>query len=343
RPPRRGGDRPEGGAEDPGQDQRKRDLPAGHRGTGETARSGRLGRVPRMAVVGGPGPRAAGSRRRCRPHEGERLFPPDPHQQDVRLHDLRKARRRQPASIDGTLFRQRRRLLLRTRRSRIPCGSTAESRRRPRGSRPQGQTSTGVAVHPLRLGAPEADPRVPNSASPGGERMIANESRDHVSADPYGPECPAVTSRAKRAMDVVVAGIALTALGPLMLLIGAAVRLTSRGPALFRQERVGLRGEPFTMLKFRSMVVDNDDSAHRELCTRQLLGDEDSAAEDGVFKLDDDPRVTAVGRWLRRLSLDELPQLINVLRGDMSIVGPRPALQWEVDLYPPRHLRRLAV
>ncbi|HLU53563.1 MAG TPA: sugar transferase [Acidimicrobiia bacterium] len=173
--------------------------------------------------------------------------------------------------------------------------------------------------------------------------MIANESRDHVSADPYGPECPAVTSRAKRAMDVVVAGIALTALGPLMLLIGAAVRLTSRGPALFRQERVGLRGEPFTMLKFRSMVVDNDDSAHRELCTRQLLGDEDSAAEDGVFKLDDDPRVTAVGRWLRRLSLDELPQLINVLRGDMSIVGPRPALQWEVDLYPPRHLRRLAV
>jgi len=129
----------------------------------------------------------------------------------------------------------------------------------------------------------------------------------------------------------------------MMLLIAAAVRLTSRGPALFRQERVGLRGEPFTMLKFRSMVVDNDDSAHRELCTRQLLGEEDSSAEDGVYKLEDDPRVTPVGRWLRRLSLDELPQLINVVRGDMSIVGPRPALQWEVDLYRPEHLRRLAV
>jgi lipopolysaccharide/colanic/teichoic acid biosynthesis glycosyltransferase len=154
---------------------------------------------------------------------------------------------------------------------------------------------------------------------------------------------PAVTSRFKRIIDVLASVTALTVASPIMLVLALLIRATSPGPALFRQERVGVAGKPFTAFKFRTMVVDNDDSAHRELCTRQLLGESDAETSDGVYKLETDPRITRVGVWLRRLSLDELPQLINVLRGEMSLVGPRPGLQWEVDLYRPEHLRRLAV
>lgn len=154
---------------------------------------------------------------------------------------------------------------------------------------------------------------------------------------------PAVTSHTKRMLDVTLAGVVLVILSPLLLVLGVLIRMTSRGPALFRQERVGVDRRPFTILKLRTMVVDNDDRAHRELNTRELLGACDPETSDGVFKLESDPRITAIGGWLRRLSLDELPQLVNVVRGDMSIVGPRPALQWEVDLYQPRHLRRLVV
>lgn len=154
---------------------------------------------------------------------------------------------------------------------------------------------------------------------------------------------PGVTSLLKRGLDVILSAAALLVLSPLLLILAAAVRATSPGPALFRQERVGLHGQPFVALKLRTMVVDNDDTAHRELCTRQLLGEDDAATSDGAFKLEEDPRITPLGSWLRRLSLDELPQLINVARGEMSLVGPRPGLQWEVDLYRPEHLRRLAV
>ena len=154
---------------------------------------------------------------------------------------------------------------------------------------------------------------------------------------------PSVGSWTKRMTDVAIATVALVILAPLFVLGSALIRATSRGPALFRQERVGLGGGLFTILKFRTMQVDNDDSAHREIVTAQLVGATAAGTSDGVFKLENDPRVTAVGAWLRRLSLDELPQLINVLRGEMSIVGPRPALQMEVDLYRPRHVRRLDV
>jgi lipopolysaccharide/colanic/teichoic acid biosynthesis glycosyltransferase len=119
------------------------------------------------------------------------------------------------------------------------------------------------------------------------------------------------------------------------LVIAALVRLSSPGPVLFRQKRVGARGEPFTMLKFRSMVPDAEQQLP-ELIHR----DEGNGV---LFKVRHDPRVTRVGAWLRRYSLDELPQLINVLRGDMSIVGPRPPLPAEVELYSDDATRRLRV
>ncbi len=139
----------------------------------------------------------------------------------------------------------------------------------------------------------------------------------------------------KRAMDILVAGVALLLLSPLMALIALAIKLDSPGPVLFAQTRVGKDGRPFTMLKFRSMVADAE-SRLAELEDR-------NEAVGPLFKIRDDPRRTRVGRFLRRTSLDELPQLINVLRGDMSLVGPRPPLPREVEQYQPWHRRRLSV
>jgi len=113
------------------------------------------------------------------------------------------------------------------------------------------------------------------------------------------------------------------------------VKRSSPGPVFFRQLRIGSGGLPFQMYKFRTMYLDNDDSAHREQNRLELLGRADAVKEAG------DPRVTGVGRWLRRLSLDELPQLLNIMRGEMSAVGPRPSLIWEVELFEPSKRRRL--
>jgi lipopolysaccharide/colanic/teichoic acid biosynthesis glycosyltransferase len=146
-----------------------------------------------------------------------------------------------------------------------------------------------------------------------------------------------------RVCDVLLSSIILVVLSPLMLLIALAVRLSSPGPALFRQTRVGFRGEPFELLKFRTMKENSDDSVHRLYVTKLLMGLEPEESSNGVYKLECDPRVTSVGRILRRLSLDELPQLINVLVGDMSLVGPRPALSWEVALFDPIYASRFLV
>lgn len=121
----------------------------------------------------------------------------------------------------------------------------------------------------------------------------------------------------KRGFDVVVAGTALVLASPLMLTIAVAIRCTSRGPVFFRQVRVGRDGEPFSIFKFRTMVADAEDRKADLHAINEA---------DGLFKIADDPRTTRVGRWLRRSSLDELPQLLNVLRGEMSIVGPRPLI-----------------
>ena len=139
----------------------------------------------------------------------------------------------------------------------------------------------------------------------------------------------------RRMLDLGFAGSALVMLAPLLLVLGLAIKLDSRGPVLFRQTRVGKDGVPFTMFKFRSMQID------AEVRRAALLAQSDRA---GVcFKSRKDPRVTRVGRLLRRFSIDELPQILNVLRGEMSIVGPRPALPEEVAAYPARALGRLAV
>jgi lipopolysaccharide/colanic/teichoic acid biosynthesis glycosyltransferase len=135
----------------------------------------------------------------------------------------------------------------------------------------------------------------------------------------------------------------LVGVSPLLALIALLVRLTSPGPILFRQVRVGMKMKPFTMLKFRTMHVNADPAIHQEFVTRFIRSEVPSpdSGEQAMFKLVADPRVTPIGRLLRRTSLDELPQLWNVLRGDMSLVGPRPPLFYEVAQYEPWHLRRV--
>ncbi len=153
-----------------------------------------------------------------------------------------------------------------------------------------------------------------------------------------------VGSKVKRAIDLLAAALGLLAVAPLMLLIGALVKVSSPGPVLYSQERVGKGGRRFRMYKFRSMKVSNDDSRHRKY-VKSLMFQGDAAGFDAqgrpVYKLLDDPRVTWLGRLLRRTSLDELPQILNVLRGEMSLVGPRPCLPFEYELYQPWQRRRL--
>jgi lipopolysaccharide/colanic/teichoic acid biosynthesis glycosyltransferase len=150
----------------------------------------------------------------------------------------------------------------------------------------------------------------------------------------------------KRALDVTIASALFVVAGPVLLFLCCLVRLTSPGPAFFRQERVGRDMRPFTMLKLRSMYVGNDDRAHRAYVTGMLAAeevDDDAARSGGLFKLVGDRRITPVGAWLRRTSLDELPQLINVLRGEMSLVGPRPMLAWEAELLAESYRPRFTV
>ncbi|HUV94173.1 MAG TPA: sugar transferase [Anaerolineae bacterium] len=148
----------------------------------------------------------------------------------------------------------------------------------------------------------------------------------------------------KRLIDVSLAFALLMLLSPLMLLIGVLVKVDSRGSALFKQERMGFnwrkrKPRPFLMYKFRSMYQDCDDACHRDYVRRWINGGLDG--EEGTAKLAGDRRVTRVGRILRKTSLDELPQLWNVLKGDMSLVGPRPVPLYEVAEYEPWHMRRL--
>ena len=152
-----------------------------------------------------------------------------------------------------------------------------------------------------------------------------------------------VHSKAKRLTDIVVAVGALAVLLPVVVFAALAVRLTSPGPVLFRQPRVGLGGVRFTVLKFRTMRHAVSDEKHRRYVQSMVASSHAAEAQDGAFKLVRDDRVTSVGRFLRRTSLDELPQLWNVLKGEMSVVGPRPPLDYEVALYEPWQLERLTV
>jgi lipopolysaccharide/colanic/teichoic acid biosynthesis glycosyltransferase len=149
----------------------------------------------------------------------------------------------------------------------------------------------------------------------------------------------------KRSMDIAGSFVALILCCPLFVLISLAIKLTSKGPILFKQERVGRYGSRFTFLKFRSMECDNDARIHREYVKRFIAGEADpgrvSQTQNVVYKIQNDPRVTRVGKFLRKTSLDELPQFINVLKGDMSLVGPRPPIPYELEGYQVWHRRRV--
>jgi lipopolysaccharide/colanic/teichoic acid biosynthesis glycosyltransferase len=149
----------------------------------------------------------------------------------------------------------------------------------------------------------------------------------------------------KRLIDVLGSLSLLVMFSPVFFIVAAAIKLTSRGPVLFRQKRIGEHGTPFTFLKFRSMYMNNDSSEHKEYVHQLIAGQAEKKSGNGngtgVFKLTNDPRITPVGKILRRSSLDELPQLLNVLRGEMSLVGPRPPVSYEVEAYATWHRRRL--
>jgi lipopolysaccharide/colanic/teichoic acid biosynthesis glycosyltransferase len=149
----------------------------------------------------------------------------------------------------------------------------------------------------------------------------------------------------KRMMDVAGSALALVAFAPLFLVIAVAIKLSSKGPLFFRQQRIGQYGVPFVFLKFRSMYANNDASVHKKYSRELIRGQAECKPSNGngqgVYKLTSDARITPVGRVLRRTSLDELPQFFNVLKGQMSLVGPRPPIAYEVEAYNLWHKRRL--
>jgi len=151
----------------------------------------------------------------------------------------------------------------------------------------------------------------------------------------------------KRATDLVGSALGLLLLAPIFLVTALAIKLTSKGPVFYCQQRIGQFGTPFVFVKFRTMYLDNDPTIHREYIMHLISGDAEvqpsgsNGNGHGVYKLTKDPRVTRLGVFLRKTSLDELPQLYNVLRGEMSLVGPRPAIPYEVQAYQTWHRRRV--
>jgi lipopolysaccharide/colanic/teichoic acid biosynthesis glycosyltransferase len=163
------------------------------------------------------------------------------------------------------------------------------------------------------------------------EQQVAGESR--------------VAEALRRCVDVVLALALIVLLSPVLIGVTLAVRLDSRGPAFFRQRRVGYTEREFTLYKFRSMRVDADPRGHQEYVTALIKGKNATpgGGPENLYKLAVDNRITPVGRWIRRWSLDELPQLFNVVKGDMTLVGPRPAIPYEVSEYPNWYRGRFSV
>lgn len=144
--------------------------------------------------------------------------------------------------------------------------------------------------------------------------------------------------RAKRILDVVFTLLILIPLCIIVAIIAVLIRLDSKGPIFFRQKRIGQNGDEFVMLKFRSMHVESDDAPHRDAFNEYMNARTDNAV---LHKLSDDPRITKVGKYIRKFSIDELPQFFNILRGEMTLVGPRPPLSYEIELYSPNDRLRL--
>lgn len=176
--------------------------------------------------------------------------------------------------------------------------------------------------------------------------MQANRAVDRESAAPLAErrERSALSTAFKRLFDTVATAASLLALSPLLVAIAVWIKLDSPGPAIFKQERLGRNMKPFTMYKFRSMRVDADDSYHRESVKRTAetsRSDDDSDIH--KFKTLDDPRITGAGKFIRKWNLDELPNLFSILKGDMSLVGPRPALEYELAYYKDWHYERFSM
>ena len=149
--------------------------------------------------------------------------------------------------------------------------------------------------------------------------------------------------RVKRILDLVFTILILIPLFIVIAIIAVLIRIDSKGPIFFRQKRIGMNGVEFDLFKLRSMYVDSDDSVHRESIKQYMNGAalNDKESLDNLYKLVDDPRVTRIGQFIRKYSIDELPQFINVLRGEMTLVGPRPPLPYEVEAYGPHEWIRL--
>jgi exopolysaccharide biosynthesis polyprenyl glycosylphosphotransferase len=151
----------------------------------------------------------------------------------------------------------------------------------------------------------------------------------------------------KRSVDIIGSVVGLLLFSPFFLIISILIKATSEGPVFFRQQRVGPFGKPFTFLKFRSMYINNDETIHKEYVTKLIEGNKNceqnsnGGAKCPVYKIKSDPRITPIGKFLRKTSLDELPQFLNVLKGDMSIVGPRPPIPYEFEKYDIWHRERL--
>jgi lipopolysaccharide/colanic/teichoic acid biosynthesis glycosyltransferase len=179
----------------------------------------------------------------------------------------------------------------------------------------------------------------PGDAEPGRPRVVDPPLYPEIrSTEASGTSYDAL----KRGVDVVASLTLLVMLAPLFLLIALLVKLGSRGPVFFRQVRVGRQMKPFTILKFRTMYFNVDHGVHQDFVNRFInASGQPESGQPRTFKLTNDPRVSAVGRILRKTSLDELPQFWNVLRGEMSLVGPRPPIPYEVEQYKPWHCRRV--
>ncbi|MBC8181343.1 exopolysaccharide biosynthesis polyprenyl glycosylphosphotransferase [candidate division KSB1 bacterium] len=149
----------------------------------------------------------------------------------------------------------------------------------------------------------------------------------------------------KRALDFLLSLCVLIMISPILFITGLIIKLTSPGPILFTQTRVGYKGRKFKFLKFRSMRVDSDNSIHKDYMEKLIRGETDKinngSENDPQFKIKDDPRITSIGKLIRKTSIDELPQLWNVLVGDLSLVGPRPPIPYEVKVYDNWHYRRV--
>jgi lipopolysaccharide/colanic/teichoic acid biosynthesis glycosyltransferase len=186
--------------------------------------------------------------------------------------------------------------------------------------------------------------RLYRHAGLGGTSAAVTERATPIPSELHSATGTTVRSALKRGLDIVASGALLLLLSPILALIAVLIKVKSPGPVFFRQVRVGESGKSFTMLRFRTMRVGNDATIHQAFVSQFIKAGTPSggdSAADAPFKIVNDPRVTSIGKLLRSTSLDELPQLWNVLRGDMSLVGPRPPLHYEVEQYKPWHYRRV--